>query len=303
MKTSFVLLIILFCSLVCFAQLEIEGISGTKSVSIYPKSDVDINIPQTKDKNAMVYALVIGNEDYKSQQADLNSEVNVDFAVNDAKIFKEYLVKTLGIPEENITLLLNATSGKMNQAISKLNKIAEVSNGKAELIFYYAGHGLPEESSKEPYIVPVDISGTSVHNGGIKLADLYHKLTQFPSKKVTVFMDACFSGGGRNAGLVSMRAVKIKPKENPIQGNLIVITSSSGDESSAPYKEKQHGLFTYYILKKLQESKGECTYKELSDFVSENVTLKSVLINNKSQTPQTLVSSEIQEKWAKLKFK
>lgn len=299
-KTGIFLLLMISVNL--FAQHEIEGISAAKPINIFSRAEVDANIPESKSRKENLFALIIGNEDYTSQQTDMNSEVNVDFAENDAQIFKQYVTKTLGAPEENVTLLLNATAGKMNQAISKLCKLAEVSGGKAELIFYYAGHGLPEENSKEPYLVPVDVSGTNIQYG-IKLMDLYKKLTEIPVKQVTVFMDACFSGGGRNQGLVAMRGVKIKPKENPINGKIVIFTSSSGEESSAPFKEKKHGLFTYYLLKKLQDSKGECTYKELAEFVTENVKMKSVKLNNKNQTPQIIGSADLQETWGKLKFK
>lgn len=36
--------------------------------------------------------------------------MNVDYAENDARIFKEYVVKTLGVPEDQVKLLINATT-------------------------------------------------------------------------------------------------------------------------------------------------------------------------------------------------
>jgi len=74
----------------------------------------------------------------------------------------------------------------MKREIEKLAKLSDYSNGQAELIFYYAGHGFPDENTKESYIMPVDISGQDVRSG-IKLSNLYEKLTEFPSKRVTVF--------------------------------------------------------------------------------------------------------------------
>ncbi len=266
------------------------------------KSDVDVNIPTTSSSKSRTFALVIGNEDYTTYQTSLNSEVNVDFAKNDANAFKEYLVKTLGVPEQNVTLITNGTLGQMKQAITKLGKLAEVSNGEAELIFYYSGHGLPDEQTKEGYIMPVDISGTEILSA-IKVSDLYKQLLANPSKRVSVFLDACFSGGGRNQGLVAMKGVKIKAKEEQLQGNLIVLSSSTGEESSAVYRDKQHGLFTYFLLKKIQETKGEVTYKDLTDYVVENVKLQSVLINNKTQTPQVNGSPSVSETWGSWKLK
>ena len=173
--------------------------------------------------------------------------------------------------------------------------------GKAEVIFYYAGHGMPHETTKESYLMPVDISALNIEDG-IKLTWLYSKLTEYNSKSVLVFLDACFSGGARNQGLLSARGVKIKPKENIVTGNCIVFTSSSDIQSSLPYKEKQHGMFTYYLLKKLQESIGNLTLGELSDYLYENVAINSLKVNSKEQTPKTLVSPEIIDNWKQIKL-
>jgi hypothetical protein len=258
--------------------------------------EVDINIPITDKINENRYALIIGNKDYTKYQTNLNSESNVDFADRDAEIFAEYCEKTLGMPKENIFLLKDAISSQMNREIEKLSRLAFYSNGKAELIFYYAGHGFPDEKTKESYIMPVDISGSDV-TSGIKLSYLYKKLTENPVKSATVFLDACFSGGGRNQGLLAARGVRIQPKENLVQGNLVVFSASTGEQSSLPYKEKQHGMFTYFLLKKLQESKGNVTYDELSNYIKTEVQLNSVKINSKDQNPQTLTSPSLSDEW------
>ena len=117
-----------------------------------------------------------------------------------------------------------------------------------------------------------------------------------------VFLDACFSGGAREQSLVQVKGVKIKPKEAPISGNLIAFTSSSGTESSGIYKEQFHGLYTYYLLKALRETKGNLTLGELLDKVKKKVSLESVLISNKKQTPSILVSPAVEETWREWKL-
>lgn len=274
---------------------------GTITVKI-GNSDVDVKIPGTDILNNNVYTLIIGNEDYTSFQTGLNAESNVEFAVNDAIIFSKYLNKTIGIPEKHIDLKINATYGQIKQALTRLATIAELKEGNVELIFYYAGHGLPDENTKEPYLIPVDISGTDIESA-IKLDDIYKQLTEFNPKKVTVFLDACFSGGARNQGLLASRGIKILPKTGYLTGNIVVFTSSSDIESSGSYKEKHHGMFTYFLLKKLQETKGYVTYKELADYLKEKITLESVIENNKKQTPQVLFSAEVNIDWEKWEFK
>jgi hypothetical protein len=259
-------------------------------------SDVDVHIPNAKTANPHAYALIIGNEDYSSFQSDISSEANVDFAVNDATVFKKYCINTFGVPESNIKFYANATGGQMNQAIDWINKIIQKESGDAEVIVYYAGHGLPDEQTHEPYIIPVDISGSNIQRA-IKLQTLYSKLTEFPSKKITVFMDACFSGGSRGKGLLATRGVKIKPKEDVLTGNIVIFTSSSGEQSSLPFKDKQHGIFTYYLLKKMQETEGSVSYGELYDYVKKEVDLNCVKINSKEQTPDLLPSMDLGDVW------
>ena len=275
--------------------------SNSNSAKAAPISEVDTNIPSVTESYPYRFALIIGNEDYSSFQTDLTGEIDVDFAKKDAEVFKEYANKTLGIPENNINLLTNATSGQMKQALAKINVIAEKTSGKAELYFYYAGHGLPDEVTKEAYLIPVDVSGTNV-GYGIKVTDVYKTLTEHPTERITVFLDACFSGGARNQGLLSARGVKIKPKEEQLGGKLIVFSASSGDQSSLPYKEKGHGMFTYYLLKKLQDSRGKLTYSEMADYLKEKVSLNSVIVNSKEQDPQTNISPSAADKWMDWKF-
>lgn len=264
-------------------------------------SDVDKNIPFSGINNPHIYALIIGNEDYSSQQAGLSSEVNVDYAVNDADVFSKYVLSTLGAEKEKVRYIPNATAGKMKQGISWLTENARLNNGNAEIIFYYSGHGLPDDSTKEAYLIPVDVSGTNVRDG-IKLDKVIADIAAVPSKRATLFIDACFSGGSRNQGLLAMKYGKMPARPNYLQGKLVMFTSSSGEESSGVYRDKQHGFFTYYLLKKLQETKGDVSYLDLGTYIKDQVVSKTTLIT-KPQTPQVLFSKEVENEWGGWKMK
>ena len=271
-----------------------------KNISV-GKSSVDVNIPESiKVPNR--YALIIGNEDYQSMQRTLNSEQNVPFAVNDATTFRDYAVKTLGVEQENITFLTNATAGQMAQQIDKVFKMLSKLGNKAELIVYYAGHGYPDENSKIPYLIPVDVSASNLEMG-IKLNDLYKNLSATNAKRIVVFLDACFTGGGRSNGLLASRGIKVIPKEDALNGNLVVVSASSGLQSALPYQNEKHGMFSYYLFKKLQESKGNITLGDLFTFLKENVSLQSLKINNKEQDPTINVSPAVEQEYSKWNFK
>lgn len=210
---------------------------------------------------------------------------NVPFALNDGEIFAEYCKKTLGVPEQNIHLVKDATLNDLKFNIKWLQNVLKVFDGEASVIFYYAGHGIPDEQSKTAFLLPVDGYGTDVSTG-YSLEDLYKDLGKLPSKEISVFLDACFSGAKRDGGiLASARGVAIKVKSVAPMGNMVVFSAAQNDETAFPYKEQKHGLFTYYLLKKLQESKGNVTLGDLAEFVKSQVEKQSIVINGKLQSP------------------
>ena len=281
-------------------QIQIEAKSENKinieTASL--RSDVDKDIPSGLPTNTKKYALIIGCEDYTKHQTGLDKEVNVDFAANDAKVFAEYAEKTLGFPKDQINTLIDATGAQIKQAITRLIKSIEIEKGQAEVVFYYSGHGLPDEETKQAFLIPVDVNGNNPKDG-ISLVSLYADLIKFESKKVTVVLDACFSGGARNKELVALKGVKVKPRIDAVPGNILVLSSSKGNESSAVYKEKQHGYFTYFLLKNLKEYHGKQAFGLSYDLIKYNVS-KEVIKINKTQTPDVMPSPIINENWKTL---
>ena len=281
-------------------QIQIEAKSENKinieTASL--RSDVDKDIPSGLPTNTKKYALIIGCEDYTKYQTGLDKEVNVDFAANDAKVFAEYAEKTLGFPKDQINTLIDATGAQIKQAITRLIKSIEIEKGQAEVVFYYSGHGLPDEETKQAFLIPVDVNGNNPKDG-ISLVSLYADLIKFESKKVTVVLDACFSGGARNKELVALKGVKVKPRIDAVPGNILVLSSSKGNESSAVYKEKQHGYFTYFLLKNLKEYHGKQAFGLSYDLIKYNVS-KEVIKINKTQTPDVMPSPIIGENWKTL---
>ena len=116
-----------------------------------------------------------------------------------------------------------------------------------------------------------------------KLDDLYSKLGTLPAKNITVLMDACFSGTQRSVKmLASARGVAIKALTGKPVGNMVVFSAAQGDETAFPYLEKGHGIFTYFLLKKLQESKGEATLSELGNYIIDNVRQESIIVKQQN---------------------
>ena len=259
------------------------------------KSDVDTNIPSSGIVNDKTFAVIVANEKYQSV-------TEVDYAENDGNMFREYCHKTLGVPEKNIHFVPNATLVNMWAQVDWLESIAKAYDGEASLIFYYAGHGIPDEGTRDAYLLPVDGSGSNVKTG-YKLSELYSSLSKFPTRQTVVLLDACFSGAERTGDmLVAACGVALKSKKEVPKGNLIVFSAASGDETAYQYTDKGHGLFTYFLLKKLKETKGDVSLGDLAADVQEQVYRHSVIENSKSQTPTVIPSSELSGDWAALRL-
>ena len=175
--------------------------------------------------------------------------------------------------------------------------------GDASVIFYYAGHGIPDEKDQSTYLLPTDGNIRLPQRTCLSIKELYETLGKLPAKKVTVLMDACFSGAKRNGGMLAQgRTAAVKAKSGNPTGNMIVLSAAKGDETAYKYDEAKHGLFTYFLLKKLKDSKGNVTMSELSRYIQDQVGRYSIVENGKSQTPTIQISDDLRGRWESLKF-
>lgn len=263
------------------------------------KSDVDVNIPVNATDNLNTYAIIIANEKYQKVAEVPNAE-------NDGNVFAEYCNKVLGIPSEHIRKHLNVTFGDMIDAIEDMKSIAAAASmrGECNIIFYYAGHGVPDEKTKTAHMLPVDADGRQMRVC-YPLSTLYSELENMNTNCTTVFLDACFSGATRNESemLMSARSVAIAVDEEEVDGNIVIFSAATDDQTALSYDDKNHGMFTYYLLKKLQETKGDVNLYDLSNYVTSEVALQARLKNHKDQTPTIASGLTMGDRWKKIKLK
>lgn len=257
--------------------------STTKSIAAGDDiflSDVDINIPETGLHRPDTYAVIIANENYK------NAEVQtVPFAHRDGNMFSEYCNKVLGIPKDNIKISKDATSSEIRSILRYIGDRTDMEPGKLNIIFYFAGHGNPDIPNNKSYLVPADVRANDFEEC-LALDQLYNRFDALQARSVTVFLDACFSGATRDGKMMmSGRYVRKAQADVKPAGKTIVFSASSGEEAANAYHEQKHGYFTYYLLKALQETRGNITYAELRDRLRHDVQVKAFDLENKKQTP------------------
>ena len=147
--------------------------SALCSLTSIAKEDVDTRIAVNDVLNDKLFVIIIANEHYKYEQ-------DVPFAINDGETFKLYCEKTLGIPNKNIRYKTDATLNDMRIQFRWLEKVMTAYEGEAKAIVYYSGHGMPDESTKQAYLLPIDGNST-ISESGLSTAKLYQQLGSMPS--------------------------------------------------------------------------------------------------------------------------
>ncbi len=248
-------------------------------------ADVDIPV-KTQMKNADGVAVVIGVESYQYVS-------DATYAYNDAEVFREYLADTLGYKKSRIKLATNskATQAELSKLLGPNGWIARnVKAKKSDVVVYFSGHGIPDAKNKKTGLLPFDVDPN--YSIGLTLKELYNTLGSLDARSVTVFLDTCFSGQGRENQtlLADSRGIQIVPKERNVPNNVTVLSAATAGQISGPIREKEHGLFTYYLLKGMggeadSNKDKKLTIAELGKYVHSMVK-ESAAITGREQTPE-----------------
>ena len=198
-------------------------------------------------------AVIIGNKEYADDRFS-----DVSYAHNDAEAFKRFVTDKLGFDSSNVIDLRDATKAEMEAALGvkgneqgQLWQWAEL-DGSSDIVVFYSGHGMEGAISagrRPGYLLPVDANKDRAQLNGYPIELLYENLRKVPSKSVTVYLDACFSGvAGEpvdDASPVSRGADISGVSGVP---GFAVLTAASGDQWASWDKEARHGLFTEHLL-------------------------------------------------------
>ncbi len=268
------------------AQHAADVTPGRERVS---ESDSDIDTPPIRATRNRTedYAIVIGVENYRQQLPA------ADFAANDARSVSGYLIQTLGYPEDNVVTLLNERAGNVDLAKYLERWLPNHVGANSSVFIYFSGHGAPNPTTGDAYLVPYDGDPAFIDETGYSLQRMYATLGSLPAKQVVVALDACFSGaGGRSVVARGVRSISLRTSE-PLRlpTNLTVLSASSGAQTSSTYAEKRHGLFTYFLLKGIRNEDvfardGSLLLQDLFAYVEPQVESIARRKYNNEQTPQ-----------------
>ena len=236
--------------------------------------------------NKDAVALIIGIGTYENI-------IDAAYADKDALVFRDYATEKLGIPDNQIKLLINkeADIGEVLLGIRKWIRRSTKPN-KTDVYVFYAGHGIATASG-DAYILPYDgrPEVDLLDRTALLQKELFAEIEKANPRNVTIFLDACYTGKARTGEVLTAdanyRPIAIRPIDDGMPNNFTLITASSGDEFSGPLEEVKHGLFSYFLMKGMEgdadsNQDNRITAGELHQFVKENVLRQSA----DKQTPE-----------------
>ncbi len=268
---------------------------------------LDENIPIAIQNNPNAVAIVIGIQDY------LNPTVpSATYAERDAKLVREYLIKTFGYDEYNIlprdpSQLM--TVGNFKTLIKQQLRDYVKKNGTSDVFIYYAGHGVPSTETQEAFLAPYDFNPNVDVNtyNAYRLKDMYTDLLKIECRSLTIVLDTCFNGMTSNGQMLIQNISPVILPESEISASLLkshpkalVLTSTSNDRVSNWYPDKKHSLFTYFFLRGVQGGADEnldnrITVGELETYLldeNNGVPYWARRLFSRSQVPQVHASDK-----------
>ena len=305
MKKTIFLLLVVVLSLPLNAQTKKEAVStvGGVNISSRPQSasddDIETNIPSTRISNANTHVMIVANQDYKVEK-------KVTTALNDGRLMKEYCIRTLGIPANQVELRENRTSSEMKDDVEDFAKTIRYNKGD-RFIFFYFGHGMhsPDVNSADAYLLPVDGNSERLERTGVRRNWIMKQFGEANPTQMVVYLESCFSGATSDNGMLNYSekssGVRIKDNvETSFKGNIILLTASS--QSQTANALDRHNVFTYEFLKELQRCKGNTTWGTLFDKVEQETGRKAWNALKRDQKPSVTPSPTLGNGWRNWKL-
>ena len=265
-----------------------KSIKINRSREVVASSDKKLIPPsKTFKENKNAIALIIGIDKYET----IDSAI---WAESDANIFYDFAQRTLGISADRIKLITGKKSDLRGvwKAIDQWLP-AYVEKNQTEVFLYFAGHGLASKDGNDLYLIPWDGDPGLLKRTALKRSELIASINKLKPRKVTMFMDTCYSGqskGGKRTLVADSRGLRIVKKNQDLPSNFTLISAAANDETAHSHPTQKNGLFSYWLMRGMtgeadSDDDDEITNGELHSFVQSKVQQTAVSSGNK-QTPQ-----------------
>lgn len=252
-------------------------------------------------------ALLVGIDKYKRGSKELNHDwwdLNTSF---DISVLREILIRKFQFDEKDILVLNAPEQSRHKNIVDAFREFLIKQTNKGDVVFFhYSGHGqqIPDDNGDEidgydESLVPSDY--VSQKNGSKNIRDdeigvLLDELKAKEPANVTISLDSCFSGTATRGKLelqprggpwrgepISKEKVKgedtspsglLSRGGKPASGYIFLAAASHEQTAKEVYNDddKPMGLYTYALVKALEASGPNTTYRDLFERLNDVVT-------------------------------
>lgn len=264
------LLLSLFVSPACFTRVHSEDPPAI------PRGGVQRSIVQGQATTYRTkWAIIVGINKY-AKNSKLES---LRTAVNDAKEFRDLLVREFGyedrhiayLSDEDATLLrlrtILETRSWMNPSGGKGAWSAKDCQPEDSLIVFFAGHGRVIGPTSEGFLAASDTIGTDVDANYIGLTWLRDQIASWPCRHKLIILDSCFSGTlfqTQGNSIQKENAVRAEPVGSSLRSVNILdsylaesayfgISAARNTQASDGDADLGHSPFTAVLLQTMRE--------------------------------------------------
>lgn len=164
------------------------------------------------------------------------------------------------------------------------------------VIVYFSGHGYRDADGRL-YLATADCDPARPGETSVPVEWLREVLSACAARQKLLVLDACHAGTEKGAAAKAVAAQDLGEPFRDVE-NVVTLASSTGEETSQIWFEREQSLFTYWLNEGLkghadEQNDGALDIDELYKFVHRNVTRTARRLGS-LQTPVRIVRSGVQ---------
>lgn len=274
------------CFVAAFSLLAGLGVSSAAFSGEAPRTRGD------EPSAGQVWAVLVGVEKYRLAPP-------LRHTINDVRRLAETLRGRGGCAAQRVLEIVDSNPHEDSQPLrasilARLPEwLAKPAPGDRVLVFFSV-HGFRDQDGKL-YLAPLDCNPANPAPTGISVEWLRQQIAACKASFKLLVLDACHAGSEKGEAAPRVSA---KDLAMPFQdlSSVVTLASSTGDEKSLIWEDKEQSLFTYWLNQGLKghadwDGDGALTIDELYQYLHQNVTFTARSIFSRAQTPVRIVRS------------
>jgi len=241
-------------------------------------------------------AIIIAIENYAPRQE--NQIRDVKYAINDAMKFKEMLINSMNVDENDIYMITNEEALKSTLEY-EFRSLFYYLTEEDRLVFYYVGHGFHNGITN--YLSTYDMHPSNISETAVSLQKiLLDPLRKSKCENALIFIDACaqsFKDENERSQITDINDEELELLTNEFPYYAAFLSCQPG-QSSYSSDILNNGIWTHHLVKAISGDISEVlrsnkyiTDRLLNDYLSSSVSIYAKEELGYNQNPKAILDS------------